>query len=82
MALSGAVLWHAAKTYLLFPATKKKADHPGKEGKRHLNMEIQHRYKFLFVFENIKLFEYLQTMVWLPEQWTTNPYTARWIANV
>lgn len=64
MALSGAVLRHAAKTYLLFPATKKKkkADHPGTEGRRHLDMEIQHRYTFLFVFENIKLFEYLQTM--------------------
>lgn len=32
MALSGAVLWHGAKTYLLFPATQKKSRPPWDRG--------------------------------------------------
>lgn len=70
------------KLIYCFQLPRKKADHPGIEGKRHLNMEIQHCYKFLFVFGNIKLFEYLQRLVWLPKQWAIKLYTTLWIANV
>lgn len=42
---------------------EKKAGHPGTAGKKDLNMEVQHRYRFLFAFENIKFFEYRQRWV-------------------